>query len=52
MGVEYNLHDCTLCPRECHADRASGMRGLCGCDDGIYVSRAALHQWEEPCISG
>ena len=28
------------------------MRGVCGCDDGIYVSRAALHQWEEPCISG
>lgn len=52
MGVEYNPHNCTLCPRECHADRASGMRGLCGCDDGIYVSRAALHQWEEPCISG
>lgn len=52
MGVEYNLHDCMLCPRECHADRASGMRGLCGCDDRIYVSRASLHQWEEPCISG
>ncbi|MBP3338193.1 MAG: radical SAM protein [Lachnospiraceae bacterium] len=43
---------CVLCPRECQVDRASGKIGYCGCDDKIYVARAALHMWEEPCISG
>ena len=43
---------CTLCPRECHADRAEGHRGLCGADSRIIAARAALHMWEEPCISG
>ena len=43
---------CNLCPRECLADRKSGQRGYCLEDDRIYVARAALHMWEEPCISG
>lgn len=43
---------CTLCPRECHADRHSGKMGLCGAKSGISASRASLHMWEEPCISG
>lgn len=43
---------CNLCPRECHVDRKSGQTGFCLEDDGIYVARAALHMWEEPCISG
>ena len=46
------LSDCTLCPRKCHADRNSGMRGYCGMDSSIRAARAALHMWEEPCISG
>lgn len=43
---------CMLCPRECGADRAGGQRGQCHVDGGIKVARAALHMWEEPCISG
>ena len=43
---------CRLCPRQCGADREGGVRGMCGCTDEIRVARAALHMWEEPCISG
>lgn len=45
-------HHCTLCPRACGADRAAGQTGLCGADDRLLVARAALHHWEEPCLSG
>lgn len=49
-----NLHTspCNLCPRECGADRDTGEKGYCRADSSIYVARAALHYWEEPCISG
>lgn len=43
--------DCTLCPRNCHADRTVHP-GFCGCGPKIRAARAALHFWEEPCISG
>ena len=46
------LENCTLCPRECKVNRLEGMRGYCGMDSRIRVARAALHMWEEPCISG
>ena len=46
------LKDCTLCPRECHIDRTAGKRGYCKASDELVVARAALHMWEEPCISG
>lgn len=44
--------DCSLCPRECHVNREDKKRGYCGMDSRIYAARAALHMWEEPCISG
>lgn len=43
---------CILCPRGCGVDRTAGQRGVCGASDEIRVGRAALHQWEEPPISG
>lgn len=43
---------CRLCPRACGADRGGGARGRCGVAQEIKVARAALHMWEEPCISG
>lgn len=46
------LKDCTLCPRNCHADRFGGQRGRCHETAKIMAARAALHMWEEPCISG
>ena len=44
--------NCNLCPRECGVDRASGQLGVCGQTEELKVARAALHYWEEPCISG
>ncbi|WP_195264434.1 radical SAM protein [Clostridium sp. 1001275B_160808_H3] len=46
------LENCNLCPRNCGANRLSDKRGFCGAGDKIRVARAALHYWEEPCISG
>lgn len=50
--IEYFMRDCTLCPRKCHADRRAGALGFCGQNAEIMAARAALHYWEEPCISG
>lgn len=46
------MRACRLCPRKCSADRFSGKTGFCHVDAEIKVARAALHMWEEPCISG
>lgn len=46
------LADCSLCPRNCHVDRTAGKTGYCGMDQKVKIARAALHMWEEPCISG
>ena len=44
---------CTLCPRECKVNRNQGENGVCGVSgEAVYLARAALHMWEEPCISG
>ena len=43
---------CSLCPRGCEADRGAGQVGVCGQSNDIKIARAALHMWEEPCISG
>ena len=43
---------CTLCPRACYVDRTAGQKGRCHVDARIRVARAALHMWEEPCLSG
>ncbi len=49
----YNdMKECTLCPRACRVDRAKGQRGYCKVGGELIVARAALHMWEEPCISG
>lgn len=40
-----------MCARRCRADRAVSA-GRCGETGEIRVARAALHMWEEPCISG
>ena len=46
------LEKCNICPRNCGANRLEGKRGFCGASYKIRVARAALHYWEEPCISG
>lgn len=46
------LSDCTICPRSCHVNRLEGETGYCHTGASIVLARAALHMWEEPCISG
>lgn len=43
---------CRLCPRDCGVSRVDGQRGACCAPYELMVSRAALHHWEEPPISG
>lgn len=43
---------CQLCPRGCKVNRANGETGVCKVSSTIKVARAALHFWEETCISG
>ena len=43
--------DCKLCPRGCGIDRTQHI-GPCGGGSLPRLARAALHYWEEPCISG
>lgn len=44
---------CTLCPRNCRAERTDTQgAGVCRMGTLPRIARAALHMWEEPCISG
>lgn len=42
---------CNQCPRKCNVDRTRTV-GYCKSPEEFRLSRAALHFWEEPCISG
>lgn len=42
---------CLLCPRKCGIDR-NFETGFCRAGNKVKIARAALHFWEEPCISG
>ena len=50
MKKEYE--NCLLCARGCGRNRLSGELGYCKMGAEPMIARAALHQWEEPCISG
>ncbi len=44
---------CNLCPRQCSALRTEKIgNGYCKMPDQLMAARAALHLWEEPCLSG
>lgn len=45
------MYICNACPRKCGVDREN-KTGVCGAPLNYKVARAALHHWEEPCISG
>ena len=51
MPIPFSPSRCELCPRRCGADRAI-RGGFCAAPDGAVVSRAMLHPFEEPCVSG
>ncbi|HWR83450.1 MAG TPA: radical SAM protein [Candidatus Deferrimicrobium sp.] len=54
LGPDWSaaLSDCSCCPRECHADRASGRLGYCRTAAGFSVASICAHRGEEPVISG
>ena len=52
MKTMNKYENCLLCPRKCGINRSTGQTGVCGVSSEIKVARAALHYWEEPCISG
>lgn len=43
--------NCSICPRKCNEDRENSV-GFCKSPAEFRLARAALHFWEEPCISG
>ena len=51
LDLENQIFSCELCPRQCKVDRHT-RSGYCSSPAGIFCARAALHHWEEPCISG
>lgn len=51
MNYSKIYENCSLCPRNCHINRTSSL-GFCQSSSQIKAARAALHHWEEPCISG
>ena len=50
--MKFGYENCRLCPRNCQINRLEGQKGFCRMDSRIFGARAALHMWEEPCISG
>ena len=42
---------CSICPRQCNVERKTA-KGFCRTSEKFKIARAALHFWEEPCISG
>ena len=44
--------NCMLCGRACGVNRNHGEIGFCNSTNVARISRAALHMWEEPPISG
>ncbi|HOB82982.1 MAG TPA: radical SAM protein [Bacteroidales bacterium] len=46
------LSSCTICPRQCRADRYRGGKGYCRTDEGMNIASICIHRGEEPQISG
>lgn len=51
MQQQFTYDSCHFCPRDCGIDR-SERAGYCNSPAYAMAARAALHLWEEPCISG
>lgn len=49
--MTFDMKKCTVCPRECGADRTAAA-GVCGAGSAMRIAKIMLHRWEEPCISG
>ena len=51
-SILHLYENCRLCPRSCGINRLAGEKGACKESAQLSLARAALHYWEEPCISG
>ena len=51
-GPLKQLEDCSLCPRNCHANRYNGKLGFCKSDASFNIASICIHHGEEPAISG
>ncbi len=47
-----NFSPCSLCPRECEAERSKGKIGVCKASKDVKIASFNLHFGEEPPISG
>ena len=52
MKMQTSYISCEICPRTCKVNRENGQIGVCKVTSQLKVARAALHFWEETCISG
>lgn len=50
--MNISMGNCNVCPRRCMVNRSNGAVGVCRQSTTLRIGRAALHPWEEPCISG
>ncbi len=51
MEIFKEYQKCILCAHKCGVNRSTEL-GRCRVSDKMRISRAALHMWEEPIISG
>ncbi len=51
-NIYQEYEQCVLCHRNCRVNRNQGELGYCKMSNQLVAARAALHFWEEPCISG
>lgn len=52
MKMQTSYISCEICPRTCKVNRENSQTGVCKVTSQLKVARAALHFWEETCISG
>ncbi len=50
--LQAHLHDCTLCPRRCHVNRAAGKIGKCRATAEVVIASVGRHFGEEPELVG
>ena len=48
----FDLSSCSICPKNCKVNRKKGEKGFCRGGLLPKITRASLHMWEEPSISG
>lgn len=52
INLDSLYRSCSLCPRNCKADRTAGKTGYCRCGSTPRVNLTMIHRGEEPVIAG